>query len=91
MGFLAYLIEGSEKNPAKILWIFKKAIMRCVLPSVIPNPLGGIQLGPIPGQLENLQVAPVFGEILIGFLLLMIRGIVLDEINSMAPPIKRRH
>jgi len=81
--------EGAEERLAEVLGALKEAVMGGVLARVIPNSLGGIEFRPVGWQLEHLHVAAVLGEPLIGFLLFVVRGVVLNQEHTMAPSIKR--
>jgi hypothetical protein len=83
--------EGAEERLAEVLGLLKEAIMGGVLARVIPNPFRGVEFRPVGRQLEHLHVAAVLGEPLIGFMLFVVRGIVLNQEHTMAPPIKRGH
>jgi hypothetical protein len=67
----------SEERVAKILRLFKETIVCDVLASVIPDAFCGIQLRPVGRKLEYFHVAAVDFEPVIGFLFLVIRGVVL--------------
>jgi hypothetical protein len=86
-----HVAEGAEERLAEVLGPLKEAIVGGVFSRVIPNPLGGVEFRPAGWQLENLHVAAVLGEPLIGFLLFVVGGVVLNQEHAMAPPIKRRH
>src|SRR5436190_18707671 len=85
------VFKSPKQNSLQLFGSFEKSIVSRVLPRVVPYPLGGVQLRPVRRQLENLQVAAVFGEIFIGLLLFVIGGVVLNQINPMTSPIKLWH
>jgi hypothetical protein len=82
------VIEFSEERVAKILWLFKEAIVRDVLASVIPDAFCGIQLRPVGRKLEHFHVAAVDFEPVVGFLFLVIRGVVLNQVDAVAAPVE---
>lgn len=85
------MAEGAEERLAEVLGPLKEAIMGGVFARVIPNAFGGVEFGPVGRQLEHLHIATVLREPLIGFLLFVVRGIVLDQEHPMSAPIKRGH
>lgn len=62
-----------------------------VLAGVVPDAFGRIEFGPVGRELKHLQVTPVLGEPIIGFLLFVVGGIVLNQKHPVPPPIKRGH
>ena len=54
----------------------------------MPKSFRGIEVRRIRGQREHLKVAPVFGEELQDFGLLVKRSVVLNQIHPMAPAVK---
>ena len=72
------MAEGAKERLAKVLGLFKETVVGRVLSRVIPNPFGGVEFRPVGRQWEHLDVTAVLGEPLVGFLLFMIRGVVLD-------------
>jgi len=91
LGMMSDVIELVEERGAKILWVFKESIVRDVLARVVPDALGRIQLRPVRRKLEYFHVAAVGFEPVIGFLLFVIRGIVLNQVDPMAAPVKGWH
>jgi len=85
------MAEDAEERLAEVLGPLKETIMGGVLARVIPNPFGGVEFRPIGRQLEHFHIAAVLGEPLIGFLLFVVRGVVLNQEETMTPPIKRGH
>jgi hypothetical protein len=83
--------EGSEERLAEMLGPLKEAIVGGVFTRVVPNPLGGVEFWPVGWQLEDLDVAAVLSEPLIGFLFFVVGGVVLNQEHAMAPPIERGH
>ena len=81
--------EGAEERLAEVFGLLKEAIMGGVFARVIPNPFSGVEFGPVGWQLEHLHVAAMLGEPLIGFLFFVIRGVILNQEETMASPIKR--
>ena len=72
------MAEGAEERLAEVLGLLKVAVMGRVLSRVILNPFGGVEFRPVGRQWEHLDVTTVFSEPLVGFLLFVIRGVVLD-------------
>jgi len=62
-----------------------------MLARVVPDSLCCIQLRPVGRKLEDFHVAAVCLEPLIGFLLFVIRSIVLNQIDPAAAAIKGGH
>ena len=58
------------------------AVVRAGLAGVRPEPLRGVEVRRIGGQQEHLDLAVVLGKKLQDFGLLVIRGVVLDQIEG---------
>src|ERR1700721_1412632 len=82
LGIMSDVIEVSEERVAKILRLFKETIVCDVLASVIPDAFCRIQLRPVGGKLEHSAVATVGFEPVVGFLFLVIRGVVLNQVYT---------
>lgn len=91
LGMMSHVVEFVEERIAKILWPFKEPIVCHMLAGVIPDPFGSIQFGPVRRKLEDFHVAAVGFEPVIGFLLLVIRGVVLNQVDPVAAPIEGGH
>src|SRR5215472_818690 len=91
LGMMSDVIELVEERGAKILWVFKESIVCDVLARVVPDAFGRIQLRPVRRKLEYFHVAAVGFEPVIGFFLLVIRGIVLNQVDPMTAPVEGRH
>jgi hypothetical protein len=81
--------EGAEERLTEVLGLRKEAVVGGVLARVIPNSFRGVEFRPVRWQLEHLHVAAVLGEPVIGFLLFVVRGVVLNQEHTLTPPIKR--
>jgi hypothetical protein len=88
---MSHIIEPVEKRVTKILSSFVEPIVSHVLTRVIPDTLGRIQLRPIGRKLEDLHIAAIRLEPVIGFLLFVIRSIVLNKVDPVAAAIEGRH
>ena len=62
-----------------------------MLAGVVPDPFSRIEFRPVGRELKNLQVTPVLGEPIIGFMLFVVRRVVLNQKHPVSPPIKRGH
>ena len=62
-----------------------------VLARVVPDPFGRIQFRPVGRKREDFDIAAVRLEPVIGLLLLMIRSIVLHQINPVAAAVEGGH
>ena len=82
--------EGPEQGPAERLGCFKETVMGGVLAGVVPYSFSGVEFRPVRRQLEDLDMAPVLGKPVIGFALLVIRGVVLNQIDAMTASVKGR-
>jgi len=69
---VSHVVKSAEERVAKILRSFKEPIVCDVLARVIPDAFGGIQFWPVGRKLEDLHVAAVRFEPVIGFLLFVI-------------------
>src|SRR5579862_6878753 len=66
------------------------SVVRRMFPGVVPYSFGGVEFWPAGRQLEHLQIPPLRGKPLMGFLLFVIGNVVLNQEHSMTPPIKGR-
>ena len=69
----------------KLLFRFEIAIVSTHQPGVMPQTFGGIVLGRISRKLMNLQPMPVLFEPFPDTRVLVIRSVVLDQINAVCP------
>ena len=81
--------ESAEERLTEMFGLRKEAVVSGVLARVIPNAFRGVEFRPVGWQLEHLHVVAMLGEPLIGLLLFVVRGVVLNQEHTMAPPIKR--
>ena len=91
LGMMSDVIEFCEERIAKILRLFKETIVCDVLASVIPYAFCRIQLRPVRRKLEHFHVAAVDFEPVVGFLFLVIRGVVLNQVDAVSAPVEGRH
>ena len=84
----ANVIECAEQRLTEILGPLKESIVRGMLTRVIPNALCRVEFRPVGRKLEDFHVAAVFLEPVIGFLLLVVGGVVLNQIDPMSPAIE---
>ena len=75
---LPHIVKPMKERPAEILGVFIEPIVRDVLARVFPNSFLSIQLRPVGRKVESFHVALVRLEPLIGFLLGVIRSVVLN-------------
>lgn len=85
---LLHMIKSPEQRAAQLLGLFKKSVVRGVFACVVPNPFRRVEFRPVGGKLEHFHKAPMFGEPLIGFLLFVIGGVILNQIDPMAATVK---
>lgn len=85
-----HAIERAKQSPAEIFGTLEEAIVCGVFARVIPNTLGRIEFRPVRRQLEYFQIAPMLFEPVVGFLLLVIRSVVLNQIDAMSSPVEGR-
>jgi hypothetical protein len=78
---MSYVIESAEERVAKILRAFKEPIVCDVFPLVIPDSFGCIQFRPVRRKLKDFHVAAVGFEPVINFPLLVVRRVVLNQID----------
>jgi len=88
---LSHKVKPAKQRVAKILSSFKKPIVCDMLARVVPDSLRCIQLRPVGRKLEDFHVAAVRLEPLLGFLLFVIRSIVLNQIDPVAAAIEGGH
>src|SRR5229473_8084810 len=88
---MPHVIESAEERVTQILRSFEEPIVRDVLARVIPDPFSRIQFRPVGWKLEDFQVAAVRFEPVIGFLLLVIRRVVLDQVDPVAAAVEGGH
>ena len=88
---VAHVIKSAEERGAEILGFFKESIVCNVLARVIPDTLGRIQFWPVGWKLEDFHVATVRFEPIVGFLLFVIRRVVLNQVDPVAAAIESRH
>src|SRR5258708_39666839 len=74
---VSHVIESVEERATKILRAFKEPIVCDMLARVMPDSFGRIQFRPVGRKLEDFHVATVRLEPVMGFLLFVIRSIVL--------------
>jgi len=67
---------------------FEKPVVGHPHAGVVPDPLGGVEFGPVGRQIENFHAFPVGREPVIDFRFLVVAGVVLDEIDPAAPAVK---
>ena len=84
----ADLVNGAEQGAAQFGGRFEEAIVGGVLVGVVPAAFLSVEFRPVGRQLKHLQKAPVFGKIVIGFLLLVIGRVILNEIDPVAAAVK---
>src|SRR6516225_9936287 len=77
-GVFTYFVECAKQGSAEVFGFFEEPVMRSVFAGIVPNPFGGVEFWPIGRQLEHLQLAAVLGKEVIGLVLFMIGGVVLD-------------
>ena len=82
------LIKGAEQGAAQFGGRFEEAIVGGVLAGVVPDAFLGVEFRPVRRQLKPCQLAPVLRKIVIGFLLLVIGGVVPNEIDPVSAPVK---
>jgi len=87
----AHIVKGPEQCLAQMFGLFEEAIMGGMLARVVPDSLRCIQLRPVGRKLEDFHVAAVRLEPLLGFLLFVIRSIVLNQIDPVAAAIEGGH
>ena len=84
------VVESSEQGVAQRRRAVEVAVVRAGLPGVMPEPLRGIEVRRIGRQRKDFDLAVVFGKKLQDFRLLMIRGVVLNQIDPMAAAVIMR-
>ena len=65
-------------------WPIKVSIVRALLAGVMPEPLRGIELRRIGWEPKHFDLAGVFGNVRQDFGLLVIGGVVLNQIDPVA-------
>lgn len=66
----------------------EKTVVSHMHPSVMPNPLGRVEFGPVGRKIENLDPLPIFQEPIVDFGFLVVSGIVLNEIYPAASTVE---
>ena len=84
----ADLLKCTEQGAAQLGRRFEKPIVRGVLACVVPDPFLSVEFWPVRRQLKYLQMPSVLGKVVIGFLLLVIGRVILNEIDAMAAAVK---
>jgi len=82
--------ERSEEGMAQRRRAVEVAVVRAGLSGVRPEPLCCLEVRSLGREREPFDLAVVFGKILQDFRLLMIRGVVLNQIDPMATAVIMR-
>lgn len=85
---VSHVIESVEERATKILRSFKEPIVCDMLARVMPDSFGRIQFRPVGRKWQDFDIATVCLEPVMGLLLLMIRSIVLHQINPVATAVE---
>ena len=82
--------ERGEQRLAERRWRVEITVVGARLPGVLPEPLRRIEVRRVGRQREHLELAVVLGKIRQDFGLLVIRGVVLNQIDPMAAAVVMR-
>ena len=88
---VAYVLELAEERLTKILRGLKESIVCDMLAGVLPDPFGGIQFWPVGRELKDLQITAIRLEPILGFLLFVIRRVVLNQVDPVTAAIEGGH
>jgi hypothetical protein len=88
---MSHVIKSAEERVTKVLRAFKEPIVCDVFARVIPDPFGRMQFWPVGRKLEDFYVAAVCFEPVIGFLLFVIRRVVLNQVDAVAAAVEGGH
>ena len=90
-GVLPDVIKPTKELLAKILRTFKEPVVRYVLARVLPDSFLSIVFRPVARKLEHLHIVLVRLEPLLDFLLGVIGGIVLDQVDPVTTAVEKGH
>ena len=82
------VVKSRKQRLAQFFRHIEVSIVSGLLSRVSPDLLDAIEFGRIGRQLENFQALAVRFEPFVDFGLLVIRGVVLNQVHAVVPPVK---
>ena len=79
--------EGREQRLAQRRRSIEVAVVCALLPGVLPKPLGCVEIRRVRRKGKHFDLPPVFGKELQNLGLLVIRGVILNQVYPMAAPV----
>lgn len=79
-----YLTEGTKESLALVLRLLEAAVVRRMFSGGMPHLFGRVEFRPAGRQLDYLQITSLLGKPLVGFLLFVVRDVVLNQEHTMA-------
>lgn len=84
------VVKSCEQRSAQFLRRIEIPIVSGLLSRVSPDLLNAVEFGRIGRQLEDFQALAICFEPFVDFGLLVIRGVVLNQVHTVVAPVKTR-